>query len=74
MVKSLLSGAVLILSMLKTLSELLAWQPDDYLGRYFEQMRLDKHFYGQFFMPIHVCEFMSAGAFGDDLPQGKPFM
>lgn len=39
---------VLILSMLKTLSELLAWQPDDYLGRYFGQMRLDKHFHGQF--------------------------
>lgn len=46
---------VLILNMLKTLSELLAWQPDDYLGRYFGQMRLDKHFHGQF---LH--RFMSA--------------
>ena len=65
---------VLILSMLKTLSELLAWQPDDYLGRYFGQMRLDKHFHGQFFTPIHVCEFMAAVAFGDGLPQGKTYV
>ena len=74
MVKSLPSGAVLILSMLKTLSELLAWQPDDYLGRYFGQMRLDKHFHGQFVTPIHVSEFMAAVAFGDGLPQGKPYV
>ena len=58
----------------KALSELLAWQPDDYLGRYFGQMRLDKHFHGQFFTPIHVCEFMAAVAFGDGLPQGKPYV
>ncbi len=65
---------ILILNMIKALSELLAWQPDDYLGRYFGQMRLDKHFHGQFFTPIHVCEFMAAVAFGDGLPQGKPYV
>ncbi len=65
------SQIILILNMLKTLSELLAWQPDDYLGRYFGQMRLDKHFHGQFFTPIHICEFMAAITFGDKLPTGR---
>lgn len=65
------SQIILILNMLKTLSELLAWQPDDYLGRYFGQMRLDKHFHGQFFTPVHICEFMAAVTFGDKLPTGK---
>lgn len=65
---------VLILNMLKALSELLAWQPDDYLGRYFGQMRLDKHFHGQFFTPVHICEFMAAITFGDGLPPEKPYV
>ncbi len=65
------SQIILILNMLKTLSELLAEQPDDYLGRYFGQMRLDKHFHGQFFTPVHICEFMAAITLGDKLPTKK---
>lgn len=38
---------------------------------YFGQMRLDKHFHGQFFTPIHICEFMAAITFGDKLPTGR---
>ncbi len=34
--------------------------PDDYLGRLFHQLNLQNHYKGQFFTPIHICQFMGA--------------